>query len=49
MLNNNLLILSDGILGEVAFEIAKDLGCYGEVALLDDLAHPIMMNNSIRK
>ena len=35
MLNNNLLILSDGILGEVAFEIAKDMGCYGEVALLD--------------
>ena len=36
MLNNNLLILSDGILGEVAFEIAKDMGCYGEVALLDE-------------
>ena len=35
MLNNAFLILSDGILGEVAFEIAKDMGCYGEVALLD--------------
>lgn len=35
MLNNNLLILSDGLYGEVALEIAKSMDCYGEIALLD--------------
>ena len=34
--NNNLLIIGAGQYGHVAFEIAQAMGCFGEIAFLDD-------------
>lgn len=36
--NNNLLIIGAGQYGFVVLEVARAMGCFGEIAFLDDLA-----------
>lgn len=35
-MNNNLLIIGAGIYSVVAYEIAKDMGCFGKIDFVDD-------------
>ncbi len=35
-MNNNLIIVGAGIYGMVAYEIAKDMGCFEKISFVDD-------------